>query len=172
VTETMNQDTFSPTPPMAADGASQPTSPAGSATDFETIKQSASERITSERDKMVEGLRSFSSELRSMQTNSPSSGLASTLVTQAADRADQFISYVQDRDPQDLLEDARGYARSHPGVFLFGTAIAGGVLGRATRTAAAAATQSASEGASSQPTSMSGTTTGYGATEERTVDVR
>ncbi len=106
--------------------------------DLTQLKSSATDRLTTERDKFTQSLRSFSDELREMQTSSPSQGPATSLMGQVADRGDQVLSYVESRDPQQLFSDARGYARSHPVAFLAGAVVVGGVLGRLTRTAAAA----------------------------------
>ena len=111
--------------------------------DLSTIKDSAMERLVAERGKLTETLRTFTDDLREMQSASPRSGLAMSVVGQAADRAEQLISYVENREPDQLLEDVRGYARSHPAMFLLGAAVAGGALGRVTRSAGAGAASSA-----------------------------
>jgi len=102
-------------------------------------KSSAMERASDERDKAVQSIRSFVEELRSMESSSATSGVATSFVGQAANRAESLASYLESRPPQDMLEDARQYARSHPAVFLAGAALVGTVLGRATRAAASAA---------------------------------
>ena len=124
--------------------------------DLSTIKDSAIERLVAEREKITEGLRTFTGELRDMQTASPQEGLASSLVGQAADRAEQLIDYVEQRDPQQLLAEARSYAQSHPGMFLLGALVTGGVLGRATRSATASATSSAASATTGSPATTSG----------------
>jgi hypothetical protein len=112
----------------------------GNSVDLSTIKDSAIERLVAERQTLTESLRAFTGDLRNMQESSPQSGLAASLVQQAADRAEQLAEYVEQREPQQLLGEARSYAQSHPGMFLVGAAVAGGILGRVTRSATEAAT--------------------------------
>jgi hypothetical protein len=139
----MNQESV--TTQSQGNGAMSSAQDARPHADLSTIKDSALERLVAEREKITEGLRTFTSELRDMQTASPQEGLASSLVGQAADRAEQLIDFVEQRDPQQLLAEARSYAQSHPGMFLLGALVTGGVLGRATRSATASATSSSGQ---------------------------
>jgi hypothetical protein len=140
-------------------------SSSGGQIDLATIKQSAAERLTSERDKLTEQAKSFTSELRSMQGSQGEPGLASNLVGQVAQRADEAIAYVESRDPEELLTEARRYAQNHPGLFLAGTALVGLMLGRVTRTAVSAASDSMGSDVSSSSGEISGG-------KPRVVDVR
>ncbi|MFL6181072.1 MAG: hypothetical protein ACJ73J_02080 [Actinomycetes bacterium] len=148
----MNQESVATPPDMGAMSSGQDARPHA---DLSTIKDSAIDRLAAEREKITESLRSFTTELRDMQSASPQEGLATSLVGQAADRAEQLIDYVEQRDPQQLLSEARSYAQSHPGMFLLGALVTGGVLGRATRSAAAGATSS-----TPNPTASSASTNG------------
>lgn len=79
------------------------------------------------------GLRSVGDELHSMASNSEQGGMATDLVKQAASKANDVATWLDDRDPGSLLEDVKGFARRKPGVFI-GLAVVGGVLaGRLTR---------------------------------------
>jgi hypothetical protein len=60
------------------------------------------------------------------------SGLATDLARQVADRAHDLSSRVDGREPRELLDDVRSFARRKPGVFLLGAALAGVVAGRLT----------------------------------------
>ena len=85
-------------------------------------------------------------------------GVATDLARQAADRAGQAASWLQDREPEDLLEDVRAFARRRPGAFL-GIALAAGVVaGRLTRGIKAAGDDDAPGGNGSRPL-VSGTGT-------------
>jgi len=132
---------------------------ANSSVDLSTIKDSAMERLVAERGKITESLRTFTDDLREMQSASPQSGLAKSVVEQAADRAEQLLSYVETREPEELLADVRGYARSHPAMFLLGAAVAGGALGRVTRSAGAGAASVAAQTSTgeTQPSTMTPT---------------
>jgi hypothetical protein len=86
----------------------------------------------------VSNLRSLGDELRSMGANSEQGGVASELVTQAADRTHGVADWLDGRQPEDLLEELRRFARRRPGAFLLGALAAGVVAGRLTRGAVAA----------------------------------
>jgi hypothetical protein len=100
-------------------------------------RQQARQQATSQQQKAVDGLRALADELREMAEKSSQSGLAAELAQQAADRARGLASWLEQREPGDLLEEVRAYARRHPGTFLFGAAVAGVVAGRLTRGVAA-----------------------------------
>jgi hypothetical protein len=61
------------------------------------------------------------------------SGTASEIARQAADRADRLADWLGQREPGDLIEEIRSFARHRPGAFLLGAALAGTVVGRLTR---------------------------------------
>jgi len=80
------------------------------------------------------GLSDMAQQLRTMVDGSSEtpSGPAADLVRQAGDKLEEFATYVQGREPGDLVNDVRAFARRKPGVFLFGAAVAGIVAGRLT----------------------------------------
>jgi hypothetical protein len=57
---------------------------------------------------------------------------------QASERARTVASCLEEREPGDLLDEVRRFARRKAGVFLAGAALAGVVVGRLTRGAIAA----------------------------------
>ena len=57
---------------------------------------------------------------------------------QVAEQARGLASQLDDREPSELLEDVRRFARRRPGTFLLGALAAGIVVGRLTRGAKAA----------------------------------
>jgi len=148
---------------------------AGAARDVaETVKEKASE-VTSDarqqtrrlagqtRDELVTqagqqkeraagSLRSVSDELRGMAEHGQS-GLGAQLVRYGADFTDQAADFLQQREPGDLLDEVRGFARRKPGTFLLAAAAAGVVAGRLTRALAAGDTESSSS--MSSPSNMS-----------------
>jgi vacuolar-type H+-ATPase subunit H len=99
----------------------------------------AQQQASSQQQRAVDGLRGLADELREMADKSGQSGLASELAQQASGRAHGLASWLEQREPGDLLEEVRAYARRRPGTFLFGAAMAGLVAGRLTRGVAAAA---------------------------------
>jgi hypothetical protein len=60
------------------------------------------------------------------------SGPAADLVRQAGDKVDEIAGWLQNREPGDLVNEVRAFARRKPGVFLLGAALAGVVAGRLT----------------------------------------
>ena len=93
--------------------------------------------------KAAEGIRNISSQLHSMASAPDQQGMASDLVRQAADRASSVASWLENRQPGDLLTEVQRYARNNPGTFLLLAAGAGVLAGRLTRglTAGAPETQ-------------------------------
>jgi len=91
---------------------------------------------------LISQLRSLANELSSMangtNTMAGSGGVATELVSQAGDRAHQLVGWLESRQPNEVVDDVRRFARQHPGAFLAGAAIAGVVAGRLTRGVVAA----------------------------------
>lgn len=79
------------------------------------------------------GLRSLGSELSSMAEQGGQGGMAQDLAHQAAQKASGLADWLENREPGQLIDEARTYARRHPGGFLLGAAVAGVVAGRLTR---------------------------------------
>ena len=86
----------------------------------------------------VTNLRSLADELNSMAQAGDQGGIASDLVGQAADRAHGAASWLDRREPGDLVEELRRFARRRPGAFLAGALVAGVLAGRLTRGVVAA----------------------------------
>lgn len=93
----------------------------------------AGEQAGAQRDRLAEGLRTLSGELRSMAEQGGQGGLASELARQAAERSQGAADYLQGHDLSGLVEEVRDFARRRPGAFLLGAAVAGLVAGRLTR---------------------------------------
>lgn len=92
-----------------------------------------SQQAGAQQQKAASNVRSVSDELQTMASSSDQSGLASELVRQAANQAQQVADWLESRDPQGLVQDVRSFARRRPGVFLLGAAVAGLTAGRVTR---------------------------------------
>jgi gas vesicle protein len=86
--------------------------------------------------RLAETLQSYGEDLEKMaaQSDGPASGLAQ----EAAERTRGLASHLQNREPSDLVDDLRSFARRRPGTFLLGALAAGVVAGRLTRGAKAA----------------------------------
>jgi len=91
------------------------------------------QQATSQQSKAISTVRTLGEELQTMASSSDSSGIAAEVVRQAATRVQGVADWLENREPQDLVEDARNFARRKPGVFLLGAAAAGLAAGRLTR---------------------------------------
>ena len=90
-----------------------------------------------QRDRLVETMRTFSDDLDGMAEQR--SGLASDAAREVANRVRSFGQQLDGREPTELLDDLRSFARRRPGMFLAGSVIAGVVVGRFLRGAREAA---------------------------------
>ncbi|UKA71223.1 hypothetical protein [Arthrobacter sp. FW306-06-A] len=92
--------------------------------------------------KAAEGIRNISSQLHSMASAPDQQGMASDLVRQAAERTSSAASWLENREPGDLLNEVQRFARNRPGTFLLLAAGAGVLAGRLTRGLTAGAPES------------------------------
>lgn len=90
------------------------------------------EQSRTQRDRLVHTLGTLGHDLDRM-SGQADSGLASDLVQQAAQRVRDISSRIDGREPRELLDDVRSFARRRPGTFLLGALAAGVVAGRVAR---------------------------------------
>ncbi|MEH0829031.1 MULTISPECIES: hypothetical protein [unclassified Micromonospora] len=79
------------------------------------------------------GLRSLADEMRSMAQSGGAGGPVTELAHQAADRVHGVAGWLEEREPGDLLNEVKTYARRNPGTFLVGAALLGVLAGRLTK---------------------------------------
>lgn len=91
------------------------------------------EQASTQQQGLATNLRSLGDELGSMADRSDQPGVATELVAQARDRVHDVASWLEGREPADLLDEVRAFARRRPGAFLVGALLAGVVAGRLTR---------------------------------------
>jgi hypothetical protein len=96
-------------------------------------RSQATQQARTGQDKAEESIRELAGELREMADNGDRHGTASELAAQAADRLHGVANWIGEREPGDLVEEVRRFARRRPGAFLLGAAVAGVVVGRLTR---------------------------------------
>jgi hypothetical protein len=130
------------------------------------------EQTSTQRDRLVSTISTFGDDLSSM-ADQGSPGLATDVARQVADKARSLTSQLEGREPQELLEDVRRFARQRPGTFLLGALAAGIVAGRLLRgtgdaIAGAAATQPTGGGTTGTPAPEFTSTPGYASTPEYT----
>jgi len=135
---------------VAAEAKAQVNSLLGDAT------REVSEQSRTQRDRLVGTLHSVSDDLEQMASQSGSNGIAADLVRQVSQRTRSIGEHVDGREPVELLDDVRAYARRRPGTFLLGALAAGVVAGRLTRGAKAA--KDGSTGSASTSGLTNGTT--------------
>lgn len=97
-------------------------------------------QVGAQQQKLAGLVSSMADELHGMASNSSESGPVTDLVRQASSKGSEIASFLEDREPRDLLEEAKSFARRRPGTFLAICGIAGVVAGRVTRGAVAANT--------------------------------
>jgi len=106
-------------------------------------------QVQQQHQNVVGQLRTLADQLNSMANGTATpgqTGLATELVGQAGDRAQQLVRHLENRQPGELVDDVRRFARQHPGAFLAGAALAGVVAGRLTRGVVAAKHDQSSTG--------------------------
>ncbi len=85
--------------------------------------------------RLGEVLHSVSDDLQDMVDSGEHQGVATDLTREIATRARSLGDLIQDREPKDVLDDVRRFARNRPGAFLAGAVVAGVVAGRLARAA-------------------------------------
>jgi hypothetical protein len=102
------------------------------------------DQASTQQQKAGQGLASLAQQLRGMADGSSDGapGPARDLIQQASGKIEEFGSWLQNREPADLLDEVRAFARRKPGTFLLGAALAGVVAGRLTTGVKAAHTGS------------------------------
>ena len=93
----------------------------------------ARDQASVQQQKAAQQLHSVADELHEMAAKGGQSGLATEVARQAADRLKGAASWLDQREPGDLLQGVRDFARRRPGTFLVGAAVAGLAAGRLTR---------------------------------------
>jgi hypothetical protein len=99
-------------------------------------RQAQSELATQagqQQQRLAGGLHALGDELASMASRSENPGVATDLVHQAAGTTRQVASWLEDREPGQLLEDVKTFARQRPGLFIALAAGVGLAAGRLTR---------------------------------------
>ena len=93
----------------------------------------ARDQASVQQQKAASQLRSVADELREMTVKGGQSGVATEVAQQAAERIHGVASWLEQREPADVLQAVRDFARRRPGVFLAGAVAAGLAAGRLTR---------------------------------------
>ncbi|MFJ5697163.1 hypothetical protein [Arthrobacter sp. NPDC093139] len=116
-------------------------------------KTGMTDQAGAQQQKAVEGIRTVSSQLRTMADAPEQQGVASDLIRQAAERSESVASWLENRDPGSLLGEVKSFARQRPGAFLLiaaGAGLLAGRLGRSLQAGAPSATATAGGAAAPQ----------------------
>ena len=106
-------------------------------------------QASSQQSRLASTLRGYTDQLQGVtQGQGLEEGPLSDLVQRASSRGSEFVSWLENREPADVLDEVRRYARRRPVMFLALCGLAGVVAGRITRGAVAANTSLDSGGAS------------------------
>lgn len=109
---------------------------------FEESKGQLADQARAGQRKAATGLHALADQLHGMSEKDDGKGMVPEVARQASERARTVASWLEEREPGDLLDEVRRFARRKPGVFLAGAALAGVVVGRLTRGAIAAKSES------------------------------
>lgn len=115
---------------VASEATAQAKSLAGEART--QVSDTAADQTRVQRDKLVSTLGTLGDDLDQMAERSDG-GLAADVAKEVAGHARSLTSYLDGREPGELLEDVRDFARRRPGMFLLGALAAGVVAGRLAR---------------------------------------
>ncbi|WP_414942553.1 hypothetical protein [Amycolatopsis sp. cmx-11-51] len=85
----------------------------------------------------AQSLHGLAGQLDRMAERAESPGVATDLARQASGHVDAVAHWLDEREPGQLVDEVRRFARRRPGTFLVGAAIAGAIVGRLTRAAVA-----------------------------------
>lgn len=120
-----------------------------------------SEQAANTQQRVAQGLQALADELSGMAKNSEQDGVATDLARQAADRARSAAGWLADRDPGNLVNEVRSFARQKPGAYLAIALGAGVLAGRLTRGLSASTDDSSSTVTAGAPIHRVGAA-GYG----------
>src|SRR5215212_5003109 len=131
-----------------------------------TVTDEVRSQGRTQQSRLAEAVHSVAQELGSMGAKSEQSGPVADLAQQASRRAGEVGHWLENKEPSEVLDDVRSFARRRPAMFLGMCALAGVVVGRLGRGAVAANKSVDSKGGSSNAygDSYSGTPATYATT--------
>jgi hypothetical protein len=102
-----------------------------------------------QKQRVTSGLQTLSSELHSMAQHDGAEGMATDLARQGAQKVSELATWLESREPGQLVDEVKSFARRRPGTFLLLAAGLGLAAGRLTRGVTSSADQSGAGSASS-----------------------
>jgi len=119
---------------------------------LDTVRTELGQSAGTQQNRIADALHGLSKELGGMASSSEESGPLTDLAHEASRRGGEIAHWLQDKEPADVLESVRSYARRRPGTFLILCGVAGVVAGRLTRSAVATRTNVDSKDSDGSPT--------------------
>jgi hypothetical protein len=99
-------------------------------------------QATEQTQRLTDNLRQVANQLHTMAGAGEHGTTATSVVREAATRTESVASYLDGKQPGDLISDLQGLGRRRPGAFLLGAAVAGFAIGRVANAARKASTDS------------------------------
>ncbi len=101
---------------------------------YDQAKQELDQQVKSQHQRAAGGLNALAEELTGLvQGNGSQEGMVHDLAQQASSRVREAAQWLELREPGDVLEEVRSFARRRPGAFLAAAAVTGLIGGRLTR---------------------------------------
>lgn len=94
------------------------------------VRTQVSDQAGAQQKRAADALRALGDEVGSMAEQGGQSGPASTVARHASTKINGAAQWLGDREPSDVLDEVKRYARNHPGTFLLGAAVLGVLAGR------------------------------------------
>jgi len=113
-----------------------------------TVTSEVRSQISGQQQRLAGGLHSVASQLGEMASQAEGSGPGTQLAQEASRRIGAVGHWFESREPADVLDEVRDFARRRPGLFLGGAALAGLIVGRLTRDVVASRTDLDNPGSS------------------------
>lgn len=127
---------------------------------FDQSREELRSQGSQQQSRLASTLRDLGSELSAMADGPDQGGKATGLVRDVGDQVSSAAQWLENREPGEVLEELRGFARRRPGTFLLLAAGLGVVGGRLTRGAVDEARDSSeSSGSGGTGQGYAGTTT-------------
>ena len=100
---------------------------------YHQVREDVTGQAREQQQRAAGGLHGLAGEFTQMADGTEDGGMAAGLARQAAQRVDAVAGWLEHREPADVLEEVRRYARRSPGTFLAACAAVGFIGGRLTR---------------------------------------
>jgi hypothetical protein len=100
---------------------------------IDQTRNELTQQASAQQQRLAHGLHALADELNSMTQHSAQPGMATDLARQGASRSHAVASWLETREPANLVTELKSFARRRPGAFLLTAAGAGLLAGRLSR---------------------------------------